>query len=126
MYSFSPKLKLVSIILLVVELVLFTAGYFMNHGIDDTRIEHMMEAAMSSGEKAPTHSSEVMTPAKDHDGHLAHAKHQIHNQPLASIHFIAVFFFGVTYAATFFYCIQHITHPDGPIIITKVMEVIEG
>ncbi|MBA5247007.1 quinol:cytochrome C oxidoreductase [Marnyiella aurantia] len=126
MYSFSPKLKLVSIILLVAGLVLFTAGYFMNHGIDDTRIEHMMEAAMSSGEKAPTHSSEVMTPAKDHDGHLAHAKHQIHNQPLASIHFIAVFFFGVSCAVMFFYCIQHVAHAGWPIIITRVMEAIGG
>lgn len=81
---------------------------------------------MSSGEKAPTHSSEVMTPAKDHDGHLAHAKHQIHNQPLASIHFIAVFFFGVSCAVMFFYCIQHVAHAGWPIIITRVMEAIGG
>src|SRR5690606_3581152 len=66
------------------------------------------------------------TPAKDHDGHLAHAKHQIHNQPLASIHFIAVFFFGVSCAVMFFYCIQHVAHAGWPIIITRVMEAIGG
>jgi hypothetical protein len=126
MYSFSPKLKLVSIILLVAGLVLFAAGYFMNHAIDDTRVEHMMEAASSTGHNAPTHSSEVVTPAKDHAAHVAHAKHQIHNQPLASIHFIAVFFFGVSCAVMFFYCIQHVAHAGWSIIITRVMEAIGG
>ena len=39
MYSFSPKLRLVSIILLVAGLVLFAAGYFMNHGLEDATCE---------------------------------------------------------------------------------------
>ncbi|MEG2764096.1 MAG: quinol:cytochrome C oxidoreductase, partial [Chryseobacterium sp.] len=44
MYSFSPKLKSTSIILLVVGLVLFAAGFFLNKGITTEKIEHMMEA----------------------------------------------------------------------------------
>lgn len=126
MYSFSPKLKLVSIILLVAGLVLFAAGYFMNHAIDEVKIEHMMEAVKSTGHDNPTHSSEVVTPAKDHAGHVKHATHQIHNQPLASLHFISVFFFGVSCAVLFFYCIQHAAHAGWPIIITRVMEAISG
>ena len=125
MYSFSPKLKLVSIILLVAGLVLFAAGYFMNHGIDDTRIEHMMESVHLPGQKhaAPMNSAQTHGP-QDQAAHLEHAKHQIHNQPLASIHLVAVFFFGVACAVMFFYSIQHAAHAGWSIIITRVMEAI--
>ena len=125
MYSFSPKLKLVSIILLVAGLILFAAGYFMNHGIDDAKVEHMMEAVHSTGHENPTHSSQMVGP-QDHEAHLEHAKHQIHNQPLAAIHFVAVFFFGVSCAALFFYSIQHAAHAGWSIIITRVIEGIAG
>ncbi len=125
MYSFSPKLKLYSIVFIVLGLVLFGAGYFMNHGIDDAKIEHMMEAVTASGHTSPTHSSQTIGP-QDHEAHLKHAKHQVHNQPLASIHFVAVFFFGVACAVMFFYCIQHAAHAGWSIIITRVMEAIGG
>lgn len=69
MYSFSPKLRLYSVILIVVGLVLFGAGYFMNHGLDDVKIEHLMEAAHSGGHSAPSHSSEMVGP-QDHAAHL--------------------------------------------------------
>lgn len=123
MYSFSPKLKSTSIILLIVGLVLFGIGFFMNKGITTEKIEHMMEAVHSSGHNAPTHSSEMVGP-QDHEAHLEHAAMQIHNQPLASIHFVAVFFFGVSCCVLFFYCIQHAAHAGWPIIITRVMEAI--
>lgn len=123
MYSFSPKLKSTSIILLVVGLVLFAVGFFMNKGLTTEKIEHMMEALHASGHTAPTHSSEMVGP-QDHAAHLEHAELQIHNQPLAAIHFVAVFFFGVSCCVLFFYCIQHAAHAGWPIIITRVMEAI--
>lgn len=123
MYSFSPKLKSTSLILLVVGLVLFAIGFFMNKGISTEQIEHMMEAVHSSGHNAPTHSSEMVGP-QDHANHLEHATLQVHNQPLAAIHFVAVFFFGVSCCVLFFYSIQHAAHAGWPIIITRVMEAI--
>lgn len=123
MYSFSPKLKSTSIILLVVGLVLFAAGFFLNKGITTEKIEHMMEAVHSAGHDSPTHSSEMVGP-QDHAAHLEHAELQVHNQPLASLHFVAVFFFGVSCCVLFFYCIQHAAHAGWPIIITRVMEAI--
>lgn len=123
MYSFSPKLKSTSIILLVVGLVLFAAGFFLNKGITTEKIEHMMKAVHSAGHDSPTHSSEMVGP-QDHAAHLEHAELQVHNQPLASLHFVAVFFFGVSCCVLFFYCIQHAAHAGWPIIITRVMEAI--
>ena len=123
MYSFSPKLRLYSIIFIVLGLVLFGAGYFMNHGMDDARIEHMMEAAHASGNHAPTNSSQMVGP-QDHAAHLEHAKHQIHNQPLAAIHTVSVFLFSLSCCALFFYCIQNAAHAGWSIIILRVMEAI--
>lgn len=123
MYTFSPKLKLTSIILIVLGLVLFGAGYMINHGIDSTKIEHLMEAAHSNGHNAPSHSSELVGP-QDHAAHLEHATHQVHNRPLAAIHSVAVFFFGVSCVVLFFYSIQHAAHAGWSIIVTRVMEAI--
>ncbi|WP_052910908.1 hypothetical protein [Riemerella anatipestifer] len=123
MYSFSPKLRLYSIVFIILGLVLFGAGYFMNHGIDEAKIEHMMEAVHASGHHNPTHSSELVGP-QDHAAHLEHAKMQVHNQPLATIHSVAVFFFGLSCCVMFFYSVQHAAHAGWSIIITRVMEAI--
>jgi len=123
MYSFSPKLRRYSIIFIVLGLVLFGVGYFMNHGIDDARIEHMMEAVHAGGNHAPTHSSEIVGP-QDHQAHLDHAKLQVHNQPLAAIHTVAVFLFALSCCALFFYSIQNAAHAGWSIIILRVMEAI--
>ena len=95
----------------------------MNHGMDDARIEHMMEAAHASGNHAPTNSSQMVGP-QDHAAHLEHAKHQIHNQPLAAIHTVSVFLFALSCCALFFYCIQNAAHAGWSIIILRVMEAI--
>lgn len=123
MYSFSPKLRLLSIVLAVVGLVLFAAGYFINSGYDETSVEHMMEAVHASGHTAPTHSVELIGP-QDHQSHLEHAMHQVKNQPLAALHFVAVFFFAACCCVLFFYSIQHAAHAGWSIIVTRVMEAI--
>lgn len=123
MYSFSPKLRLYSIIFIVLGLVLFGAGYLMNHGMDDARIEHMMEAAHAGGNHAPANSSEMVGP-QDHAAHLEHAKLQVHNQPLAAIHTVAVFLFALSCCALFFYSIQNASHAGWSIIILRVMEAV--
>ena len=125
MYTFSPKLRLISIILIVLGLVLFGAGYMMNHGLlgDEAKITHLMEAAHSNGHNAPTNSSEL-NGGHEAASHIEHVKHQIANQPLSAIHFVAVFLFGLSAAAMFFYSIQHVAHAGWSIIITRVMEAI--
>ncbi len=123
MYSFSPKLRLYSIIFIVLGLGLFGAGYFINHGIDEAQIEHRMEQVHAGGKTAPSHSSEMIGP-QDHKAHLEHAQMQIHNQPLAAIHTVAVFLFALSCCALFFYAIQTASHAGWSIIILRVMEAI--
>jgi len=123
MYSFSPKLRLYSIIFIVLGLVLFGAGYFMNHGTDDAQIEHMMEAVHAGGNHMPSNSSEMVGP-QDHAAHLEHAKMQFKNQPLAAIHTVSVFLFALSCCALFFYAIQTASHAGWSIIILRVMEAV--
>lgn len=123
MYSFSPKLRLISLVFLIAGLVLFGIGYFMNHNLEDVKIEHLMESAHAGGINVPSNSSELVGP-QDHAAHLEHAKLQVHNRPLAAVHFAAVFLFGLSCCALFFYCIQHAAHAGWSIIILRVMEAI--
>ncbi len=123
MYSFSPKLRLYSIVFVVLGLVLFGAGYFMNHATDDVQIEHMMEAAHAGGNHAPSNSSELVGP-QDHAAHLETAKMQFKNQPLAAIHTVSVFLFALSCCALFFYAIQNVSHAGWSIIILRVMEAV--
>ena len=101
MYSFSPKLRLYSIILIVLGLVLFGIGYFLNHGIDDAGVQRMLDEVHHSNVTTPTHSSEMNGP-QDAAAHFETAKHQVHKKPLAAIHTAAVFFFGIIASAMFF------------------------
>lgn len=123
MYSFSPKLRLYSIILIVLGLVLFGAGYFINHSLGKEGVEHLMEAVHAKGGHVATNSSETIG-AQTHEAHLEHAMLQFGNQPLAALQAVSVFLFGLSCCALFFYAIQHVSHSGWSIIITRVMEAI--
>ena len=124
MYSFSPKLRAASLIMLILGLVLFAGGYFLNQGIGDEQITQMMTEVNSQGHHVPSNSSEMKIAHDDHAGHIEATKHQVHNRPIAAIHFVSVFFFGLACAVMFFYSIQHAAHAGWSVIITRVMEAI--
>jgi uncharacterized membrane protein YqjE len=124
MYSFSPKLRLYSIILIVSGLVLFGIGYALNHGLDGTKISEMMEAAHGgTSHHVPTNSAELVGP-QDHDAHLEHATHQVHNTPYAALLTAAMLFFGISACALFFLSIQHAAHAGWSVIVQRVMEAV--
>ena len=123
MYSFSPKLRLYSIVMLVVGLVLFGIGYAVNHSIDEAKVEQMVSTYHIDLEHGPkTHSMQEQdhTPKQ----HLETAVHQVHNEPMAALLQVSVFAFGIACAVLFFYCVQNASHAGWPIIILRVMEAI--
>lgn len=123
MYNLSPKIKLYATVMIVLGGILFAIGFFMNHSIEEGQLVHMMEAAREKVAKFPTNSSEHTGP-QDHVAHLEHAKHQVHNRPWSALQSIAVFAFGLSACAMFFYCIQHAASAGWSIIVTRVMEAI--
>ena len=122
MYSFSPKLKLYSIILIVVGLVLFGIGYMLNHGLDDSAIKTMMEG-VHHGKNTAMHSSELIGP-QDEAAHLEHAKHLVHNTPYSALLTASMLFFGISACALFFLSIQHAAHAGWSVIVQRVMEAV--
>lgn len=124
MYSFSPKLRLYSIILIVTGLVLFGIGYALNHGMDSTKITDMMEAVHhGSDHHTPTNSAELVGP-QDQAAHLVHATNQVHNTPYAALLTAAMLFFGISACALFFLSIQHAAHAGWSVIVQRVMEAV--
>ena len=126
MYSFSPKLKLYSIILIVVGLVLFGIGYLLNHGLNESAIQTMMDNVHHGTEHhTPMNSSELVGP-QDNAAHLEHATHQIHNTPFSALLTAAMLFFGISACALFFLSIQHAAHAGWSVIVTRVMEAVSS
>lgn len=123
MYNFSSKFRMYAIVAIVIGIVLFGIGYFMNASIDDAQAGAYMEAVHTGGHHAPTHSS-VMVGPQDHDSHLAHAMMMIKNQPLAAVHAVTVFLFGLSCCALFFYSIQTAAHAGWSVIVLRVMEAV--
>ncbi|QCX53280.1 quinol:cytochrome C oxidoreductase [Elizabethkingia sp. JS20170427COW] len=123
MYSFSPKLRLYSIIMLVVGLVLFGIGYSVNHSIDEAKIEQIAAENHIDIVHGTKSNSAQLT---DHSPkqHMETAIHQAHNEPMAALLQVSVFAFGIACAALFFYAIQNAAHAGWPIIVLRVMEAI--
>jgi len=123
MYNFSPKLRIYSIILIILGLVLYGVGYSVNHSIDKAGVEQMVVNKGLDLENQYK-SNSVQELDKTHDDHINTALHQVHNEPMAALLQISVFAFGIACAALFFYCIQNASHAGWSIIILRVMEAI--
>ena len=120
MYSFSPKLKLYSIILIVVGLVLFGIGYLLNHGLDDSAIKTMMDGVHHGGNHTAMNSSELSGPQAE-AAHLEHAKHLVHNTPFSALLTASMLFFGISACALFFLSIQHAAHAGWSVIVQRAV-----
>jgi len=123
MYSFSPKIKLYSIIMLVLGLVLFGIGYGINQSTNEAQVEKMIQKYdidIINGPKSNSAQLEDFTPQQ----HLETAVQQEHNRPMSSLLQMALWAFGTACAALFFYAIQNASHAGWPIIILRVMEAI--
>lgn len=147
MYTFSPKLKLAAIVLMVLGLILFAAGFVINsgNGIDYVKEEmknnpekyfvHDVAHVAEHGTEAVTHDAVEATgehaeeahasghEASGHtDHHAEHLLHQYHNKPWTALFMAAFLFTGIAAAAMFFLAIQHASQAGWAVIVTRVME----
>ena len=137
MYTFSKRLKIVSILLFVVGAIGWGTSYVASHGLtlEDVKVILAEEnshhgAAASHGEEATHH--DVQTDAQAHaamihsthdseshaeeshgsdahhdDAHAEHVLHQMHNRPYAALYVAAFFFFMISLGVLAFYGIQY-------------------
>ena len=145
MYTFSPKLKMTAIILMVVGLILFGIGFALNagNGIDyvkEKMAENPAEFFVHETEHSADHDVAHAHVAEDghaadeahadpahaegghEDHHAEHLLHQYHNKPWSALFIAAFLFTGVAAAAMFFLAIQHAAQAGWSVIVTRIME----
>lgn len=152
MYTFSNRLKIVSLVLMVVGAILWGTGYYTAHHVsqDDVKImlaeeashgghggdhaavadTHATEEAQHDGEHADTahavtgHAEDThANVAGDHgDAHAEHVMHQIHNRPYSALYIAAFFFMMIALGALAFYAIQQAAQAGWSPLLFRVME----
>jgi len=135
MYTISNRLKIVSLILIIVGAGLWGTSYMSSHvSVEDVKTMLAEEASHGGGHEAEATTHEV--PAADsheeevsHDSaeahddeHAEHVMHQIHNRPYSALYVAAFFFFMIALGALAFYGIQYASQAGWSPVLFRVME----
>jgi len=154
MYTFSKRLKIVSILLFVIGAIGWGTSYVASHGLTLADVKVILAeedshhgAAESHGEETTHH--DVTTDAEAHaamihsthdseahaeeghgsdahhdDAHAEHVLHQMHNRPYAALYVAAFFFFMIALGVLAFYGIQYAAQAGWSPVLFRVMEAI--
>ncbi|AXO80371.1 quinol:cytochrome C oxidoreductase [Olleya aquimaris] len=145
MYTLSNRLKIVSLILIILGAVLWGTSYFSSHQVTKDDVKAMLADEASHGSHgdahavadshAPeaahdTHASEDShgqtdshSASADHgDEHAEHVMHQIHNRPYSALYVAAFFFMMIALGALAFYAIQFAAQAGWSPLLFRVME----
>ena len=135
MYQFSGKLKLASIILIIVGALGIGYGFFTapstleeakeimahqsshgdNHGNSH---EEKKEDAHHSEKKDEVHGEH------HDDAHAEHVFHQLQNKPWSAVYVSLFFFLGISLLVLAFYAAQRVAQSGWSIVLFRVMEAI--
>jgi len=152
MYTFSKRLKIVSILLFVLGAIGWGTTYIKSHGLtlEDVKIilaeenSHNGAVASHSEETAEAAQHEVHTDGEAHaamihsthdsgahaedahhgNAHAEHVLHQMHNRPYAALYVAAFFFFMIALGVLAFYAIQYAAQAGWSPVLFRVMEAI--
>ncbi len=127
MYTISNKLKIGSIILMIIGVVGIVSGFLSMPGTvkeakemvaahDDGHGAGHGEAAAHGNE---SHGGEHAMSAAEHDEHVFH---QLQNKPWAALYVAAFFFFMIALGALAFYAIQRAAQAGWSPLLFRVME----
>jgi len=152
MYTFSKRLKIVSLALFVIGVIGWGTSYVESHGLtlDDVKVllaeensHHGADASHGEETTEATHH-DVQTDAEAHaamihsthdsdahseeahhdDAHAEHVLHQMHNRPYAALYVAAFFFFMISLGVLAFYGIQYAAQAGWSPVLFRVMEAI--
>lgn len=138
MYTFSNKLKTVSIVLAILGALLVGAGFMNSHkSLEDVKVLLEHEASDHGGHStAATHGKDYNAKKinpHEHphaegghhdDAHAEHVMHQIHNRPWAALYVAAFFFMMIALGVLAFYAIQWAAQAGWSPVLFRVMEAI--
>ncbi|WP_281989290.1 quinol:cytochrome C oxidoreductase [Aquimarina aggregata] len=129
MYTLSNRLRLFSIILMVVGLVGLVIGFADRPGSIE-EVKEMMAAHDAHGGghgeavQAASHGESHAEDAHGGDAHYEHILHQLQNKPWASLYIAAFFFFMIALGVLAFYAIQFAAQAGWSPVLFRVMEAI--
>jgi hypothetical protein len=136
MYTFSKRLKIFSIILIILGAVGWGISYSNSHmTVDEVKLLLAEEDSHGGGHEAEVDSHEtsaaddhgeenVGADAEEHsdDEHAEHVMHQIHNRPYSALYIAAFFFMMISLGALAFYAIQYASQAGWSPVLFRVME----
>lgn len=129
-YTFSPKIKLASLVLIILGGLLFGVGMYQNcqHQSDPNYITDMVESnpELFFGDyQSPEYQELNQTHLKGEDNpQFHHWEAQLSNRPWAAFMVPAFYAFGIAGAALFFLCIQFAANAGWSVVVSRVMEAI--
>jgi hypothetical protein len=129
MYTFSKRLKIVSIVLILLGAIGSFISYNSAHHVtlDDVKVMLADEAAHGHGGHGDAHATTADAHGEDvHSGdeHAEHVMHQIHNRPYSALYVAAFFFFMISLGVLAFYGIQYAAQAGWSPVLFRVMEAI--
>lgn len=125
-YTFSPRLKMASLIAIIVGVIFFGIGVFLN--IQDQSnpdyITNMVKdnPEMFFGEYQTAEYQALNSSEKAKADQMHMWENQLANRPWAAFLVPAYYAFGIAGAALFFLAIQFAANSGWPIVISRVME----
>lgn len=118
MYTLSSKLKVFSIVLMLVGLL--GIGYsFLTAPKTTADVENILKAD-DHGHHEAAHGSEAH--GDDHQEHLEHVLHQLQNKPWAALYVAALFFMLISLGVLAFYAIQIVSQAGWSPVLFRVMQ----
>lgn len=139
MYTLSNRLKIVSLILIILGAVLWGTSYYSSHHVTKDDVKAMLADEASHGSHGDAHAPEAAhdthasedshgqtdshSASADHgDEHAEHVMHQIHNRPYSALYVAAFFFMMIALGALAFYAIQFAAQAGWSPLLFRVME----
>ena len=125
MFQFTSKAKTLAYSLILVGLVAWVAGYFMNNQGHAAEGEHHTEqvAAHDAHTEAPVDHGHEAAAAHEEHGGVDHEAQQ-HNRPWAALLVNSFFFLAIGLGALFFLAIQYAAQAGWALGLTRVMEAV--
>lgn len=140
MYQFSGKLKLASIILIIVGALGIGYGFWKAPSTIEEAKEIMAHQASHEDHHGAAHADttkDAHHAENDHhsdkkeahgehhgDDHAEHVFHQLQNKPWSAVYVSLFFFLGVTLLVLAFYAAQRVAQSGWSIVLFRVMEAI--
>ncbi|HSQ47714.1 MAG TPA: hypothetical protein VLM44_12455 [Lutibacter sp.] len=125
MYTFSSKLKTLSLALMIIGLLGVGYGFLSAPAsVDEVKVL-LQESHNSHGEVAATDghaTAETGDVVQSEDAHAEHVYHLLKNKPWSALYVALFFFFMISLGTLAFYAIQHVSQAGWSIVLFRVME----